>query len=210
MDMNQLIENFLQYCRDGWAWLCNETVDYAKATERADFECDFGVAFFLAVLVLFFLGSACWAASIAACRRHNAVVHFIIGLLLPWIYPLVILFAMDIKGTRAMRRKIEQQRVEAEAAEAERQKNIELNSGKSELKEDDGALWTQKKMDGMARRPDGTPAGPWNVTYAGRFVKVLHIVEALPEVVSVEFEDDNGSTLKMRIPYAKIESWENA
>lgn len=205
-----LIQQFFRICSNSWHWLCKTTVKFYKATGKADFDCDFQVTVFLAFVVLFLLGSACWSASIAASRRHNAVIHFILGLIFPWVYPIIILFAMDIKGAKQLREALEKQKKEAEEAEAERQKNIQLNMGKEATEEEPESEWCQSRFEKMARNPDGSLAGPWDVTYSGRHVHVLHIVEAFPEVVSVEFDDGSGNTLKMRIPYAKIETWENA
>ena len=212
--MDEKVDAFLKWffatCANCWNWLCDTTVGFYKATGKADFDCDFGVTLILAILVLFFLGSACWSASIAACRRHNAFIHFIIGLALPWIYPIFILFAMDIKGAKARKKALEKQKAEAEAAEAERQKAIQINSGENAAEETPESEWNQNRFEKMSRNADGSLAGPWNVVYGGRQVKVIHIIEAFPEMVSVEFDDGKGNTLKIRIPYSKIESWENA
>ena len=114
-----LIQQFFRFCSDSWHWLCKTTVKFYKATGKADFDCDFQVTVFLAFLVLFLLGSACWVASIAASRRHNAVVHFILGLLFPWVYPIIILFAMDIKGAKQMRENLERQKKELDLSDPE-------------------------------------------------------------------------------------------
>ena len=204
-----LIQQFFGMCSNAWHWLCKTTVGFYKATGKAEFDCDFDVTVFLAFMVLFFMGSACWSASIAACRRHNAVLHFILGLLFPWIYPAIILFTLDIKGAKAMREQLEKEKKEAEEAEAERQRNIQLNKGDDEIfAAETESVWNQARFEKMARNYDGSLAGPWDVIFGGRHVRVRHILEAFPEVVSVEFEDDKGNMLKMRIPYAKIESWE--
>ena len=240
--MDEKVDAFLKWffatCANCWNWLCDTTVGFYKATGKADVDCDFGVTLILAILVLFFLGSACWSASIAACRRHNAFIHFIIGLALPWIYPIFILFAMDIKGAKAMKKALalhdadDEQALgarisaladelpvlraraakceELEAAEAERQKAIQINSGENAAEETPESEWNQNRFEKMSRNADGSLAGPWNVVYGGRQVKVIHIIEAFPEMVSVEFDDGKGNTLKIRIPYSKIESWENA
>ena len=212
--MDDKVDAFLKWffgaCANSWKWLCDTTVKFYKATGKADFDCDFEVTFILAILVLLLLGSACWAASIAACRRHNAFVHFVLGLILPWIYPVFILFTLDVKGAKEMKLALEKQKEEAEAAEAERQKNIQMNSGTEAKEEEPESEWNQARFEKMARNPDGSLAGPWDVKYGGRQVRVLHILEAFPEMVSVEFEDPSGNKLKIRIPYAKIESWEDA
>lgn len=210
--MEQFIENLIQWSKDFWAWLLKTITQFAKSTEKANIDADFGVAFFLALLIMFLLGSACWAASIASCRKYNPIPHFFAGLILPWIYPLFILFTLDIKGNKEMKAAMEKERVEREAAEAERQKNIALNRGDdpdAPVEQEEESKWNQKYFEKIARKDDGSPAGPWDVVYSGHPVRVMRIIEALPEVVHIEFLDTKGTPVKMRIPYAKIETWEN-
>ena len=157
-------------------------------------------------IVIVLLASACWAASIAAARRHNAFVSFLLGLLLPWIYPLVILFAMNIPGKwdiAKQKREKEQAEVNALVEEAE----------KNDLQPDENGVIpyepTPAYFNKIARKADGTPAGPWKVSFNGNLIIVTAIIEVLPEALSVEFHQPNkNDILKMRIPFSKIESWE--
>lgn len=213
MPIDSFVQSVIDALQSACLWFWGEVTGYVDATQKASFDYDFGVAFFIAAVIMFYLGSACWAASIAKCRRYNPILHFIAGLIIPWVYPLVILFALNIKGAKAMRIAMAEERKKADEEEAERQRNIALNSGKTveeleaekKVEEEDG--WTQARFTKMARNDDGSQAGPWDVVYGGRKVHVIHIVEALPEVVSVEFKDEKGNMVRMRIPYAKIESW---
>jgi hypothetical protein len=182
-----------------------------KATHEAEFDYDLGAAFFLAVLILFFVGSACWAASIASSRRYNPIPHFLLGLVFAWIYPAVILFALDIKGHKQMLRAAEQEKQEKQAAEAERLKNIALNTDapqEQEIVDDRG--FNQTRFAALARNSSGMDNGPWNVVFSGNEMRVMKILEVLPEVISVEVQGEDGKTFTMRIPYSKMESWENA
>ena len=156
-------------------------------------------------IVIALLGSACWAASIASARRHNAFISFILGLVLPWIYPLVILLAMGIPGQWDLaKQKRDKEKAEREAVIAEAEAN--------DVKQDeDGNITyepTPAYFNKIARTPDGEPAGPWKAVVNGNPVIVVHILEALPEALSVEFKDNKGEIMKMRIPYVRINSWE--
>ena len=157
-------------------------------------------------IVIVLLASACWAASIAAARRHNAFLSFLLGLLFPWVYPLVILFTMNIPGKWDIaQQKREEKKAEVEALIEEAEKN--------DLQPDENGVIpyepTPAYFNKIARNADGTPAGPWQVSFNGNLIVVTTIVEVLPEAVSVEFhQPDKKDVLKMRIPYIKIESWE--
>ena len=156
-------------------------------------------------IVIALLASACWATSIASARRHNAFVSFLLGLLIPWIYPLVILFTMNIPGKwdlAKQKREKEQAEVNALVEEAE----------KNDLQPDENGVIpyepTPAYFNKIARKPNGEPAGPWKVSFNGNLITVTSIIEAFPEAVSVEFRQSKGDIMKMRIPYSRIESWE--
>lgn len=214
--MDDTTERFIQAVKafviNCWEWLIAKIKWFSKETVKAEIDADFGVTVFLALLILFVLGSAFWSASIAASRRHRQIPHFVLGLLFPWVYPLIILFKMGIKGEKEALAKMAEKEAAAKEREDEKKKNIELNTGgeaASEAAAPEESVWTQKHFAEIARKPDGTPAGPWEVTYAGGIhVHVTQIIEALPQVVHVEFTDDKGKAVRMRIPYARIESWD--
>jgi len=127
--------------QQAWQKIVDITLWFAKETEKAELDADPGVAMVIALALTFLLGSACWAASIAQARRHPIWLHFTLGLLLPWVYPLVILFAMNIKGEKEMRAKLEAEQRAKEEREAERQRNIALTSGLPEEEpETDGSI----------------------------------------------------------------------
>ena len=210
MNNSDFIDKFWEIVRNCWDAVCKVVLGYVDESSKATaIEYDPAVTFTIAAVMLVLFGSACWAASIAKCRRYNPIPHFLLGLIIPWVYPLIILFALDIKGVKEMRAKAEAERLAKEAEEAERQKNIALNMGaEAQESEEENEGWTQAYFEKIARAADGSSAGPWIATYGGNTIRVLSIVEALPEVVSVEFEGEKGKTLKIRIPYAKIEAWE--
>jgi len=159
--------------------------------------------------MIFFLGSACWAASIASARRHNAFLHFFLGLIVPWIYPLVILFALTIPGQWNI---------------ADQNKPNADGDGKDAATDDPLADAPQapaisprdlpfeptaEYFNAVCRDDNGLPAGPFDVVYAGNPIVVTQILEILEDmqVLNVEFYDKSPTLRKMRIPFAKIDSW---
>lgn len=167
-----------------------------------------------AVLLLVFtlmLGSGCWAASIALSRRHAGWLHFLLGFFLPVLYPVVILFAMDLQGGSQRRKQLEAERRQKEQQEIERQKMLELQGVKPSEPEQSGVaeqVWNQRYFERLAITDSGVPAGPWNVVVSGNAFVVLQILDAQESVVLVETGGREGGTQKLRIPYSKIESWQ--
>lgn len=187
---------------------------FAKETQEAELSYDFNTQFWIIFWILFFFGSACWATSIASMRRHPPIIHFLLGLVLPWAYPLYILFTMDIYGEKE-RREAEQEMIAQKQAEEEERQRIqeELNARKAAINmeagiQTNGQRWTQQYFNSISRDSEGRNAGPWKATVSGTEVIVLEIIEAEEELVYVVFKGYNDQPSKMRIPYAKIESWE--
>ncbi len=218
MNNQDIIDRFYEQVRNAFNWLGGETTKMAKATDKAQFDVDAGFTIQLALLFLFLFGSACWAASIASSRRHNPVPHFVLGFILPWIYPLVILFAMDIEGESERRKQMQQEAQAKAEAEEQRKRNIAINtqnatgntSSDNEVEEEALDGFDQQRFRKLARNPDGSLAGPWDVVFNNIQIHVVYIIEALPQVVHVACLDEKGAVVQMRIPYAKIDFWNEA
>lgn len=148
------------------------------------------------------LGSAFWAASIATARRHKPALHFLLGLVLPWIYPIYILFKLDIPGVW-----------EFSKNKKDVKKNVEENAPKHELQIDENGQYifeqSQLYFQKIARNADGQPDGPWDCVFNNNEIVVTEIIDALPEALNVAFYDASSTDVrKMRIPYARITSWQ--
>lgn len=152
--------------------------------------------------VVVVMASACWSASIAAARRHNVALHFLLGLILPVIYPVIILFAMNIPGKWDLSsQKQEETKQEEPEEEADTLKPDESGNIPYEP--------TQAYFTKISRTDDGQPAGPWDVVFNGNKIVVTQIIEALPECINVAFYDAQRPEEQrtMRIPFTRIESW---
>ena len=194
--------------------LCEIFMLYAKETQEADLSYDPNTQFWIIFWILFVFGSACWATSIAAMRRHPPFIHFILGLVIPWAYPLYILFKMDIHGEKE-RRQAEQEKIaQQQEEEAEKQRiQEELNarkalSGNEEETTKTDTRWNKQYFSSIGRDAEGRNAGPWKATVSGTEIIILEILEAEDDLVYVVFKGYNDEPSKMRIPYSKIESWE--
>jgi hypothetical protein len=157
------------------------------------------------------LVSGCWASSIASSRRHSPLLSFVLGLGVPYVYPVIILFAMDIRGAKERRKKQDEAKAKDAAAQDERRHVAEL-VGREMLVDDaetdeeltPACVFDAAYFERIARDEQGNQNGPWRVIFGGTEVKVLRIVEPLAEVVSVEIETRDGGQAKFRIPYARI------
>jgi hypothetical protein len=85
-----MVSEFLGYilkaCSDFW--------DFLMVAVYAQVAPDWRFILRIFVLAVFLFGSAFLAATIAESRRHKMKFHFLLGLVLPYIYPLVIALRM--------------------------------------------------------------------------------------------------------------------
>lgn len=159
----------------------------------------------LCAAVILALGSACWAASIASARRHNPILHFALGLIIPWLYPLIILFAMDIPGKWDFVSQKDEKPAENAPAEEE---TAQEETAEAQPLEDIPFEPTQAYFSKIWRNAEGQPAGPWNCVFNGNPIVVTEILDILPECLIVMFYDKKpGDLHKMRFPYSKIDNW---
>ena len=87
---------------------------------------NFPAAVLLVLATTILIGSGCWAASIALSRRHSGWLHFLLGALMPGIYPLVIMFAMGLKGERKRKKQRAAERRAREKEEEEKRLVMEI------------------------------------------------------------------------------------
>jgi len=187
---------------------------FAQATGEAHIAADPLLLVLIAIVLTIWLGSACWAGSIAEMRRHAPKLHFFIGLVLPLLYPLVILFALDVKGAKARDRERQREKEQAAAAAAPVQPaavdspDIDLPIEQAEAKEE--TTLDEHYFTDIALDDQGNPTGPWRITYGDTEIVAQRIVDALPHAVVIETLAADGKAHKIRIPYSKISGCEAA
>ncbi|MCK4982093.1 MAG: hypothetical protein KAS17_04165 [Victivallaceae bacterium] len=97
-----MISKILSYLLDAW----ETVVDFAMMAVYARVVPDWHFILQAFLIAAFFLGSAFLSATIAESRRHKMKFHFLLGLFIPYIYPLVM----------ALRMKTAQEKVDIEEA----------------------------------------------------------------------------------------------
>ncbi len=165
--------------------------------------------FFLFAISTLMIGSGCWAASIAISRRHNGKLHFLLGALIPLLYPFIIMFAMGLKGEGERRKLLEEEQKAKDLAAAEKQKVLEIQKGGVKAEVIETSEFNVEFFKKIARDAEGDKAGPWKVVFAGNEIKVLEILEAHPDLVLVEMLGREDTKEKIRIPYNRIDSWQD-
>ena len=206
----------------GWAWVCKVSEKgwdaFSGFVKRMLFDdlhaqdANWTVIIVLLAILSIMIGSGCWAASIAQMRRHPRIKFFFLGFFTFFGGPVWMLLNLKIKGEDERLAKLAEEAA-AKQAEKEEQKRLEAEGrvAKGEVKpavSEDGIVWDSSYFNSIARREDGTPAGPWQVTYNGVTVRVNNIVEVLPECIQVNMVNQEGTALVGRIPYSRIESWD--
>lgn len=194
-----------------WNWLTTH-VKNVLTDDFQIFETSIpGVVILLVILTLMFLSGA-WGASIAQTRRHPRVPFFCLGFFTFFAGPVYLLYNMDIKGEKEMLAKLAEEAAIKRAEAEERARREQLGQTEKGVQppavSETGVVWDQNYFNSIQRKADGTPDGPWEVTYNGVHVRVLEILEVLPNLVAVRLINQEGNELRGRIPFAKIEQWD--
>jgi len=85
-----MISGILNYLFKAWA----DFLNFLMVAVYAGVEPDWRFILRIFVLAAFLFGSAFLSATIAESRRHKMKFHFLLGLVLPYIYPLIIALRM--------------------------------------------------------------------------------------------------------------------
>jgi hypothetical protein len=199
-----------------WQSFCSLVAFFADKTRSAGIEADPLILAALAIVLVIWIGSGAWAGSIAGSRHHSTKLHFVLGLLAPYLYPLIILFAMDVKGAGERDRGRKEQLAAAQAEEEEKQRIEEMLKQTTPRDEfDDPSMeetveWNMDYFDRISRDENGNPTGPWRLVYGDTEIVALRIVEALPQNVLVEVEGEDDKGQRLRVPYSRIISCDPA
>ncbi|NOY75959.1 MAG: hypothetical protein GXP32_09260 [Kiritimatiellaeota bacterium] len=220
MDVLKLIFNFLfgsfvtlwNYFSSWW------TNALASGLDPSPFKL---VAIFLAVAFVF--GSGYAAMTFAEMKFRNRGLHFIGGLILPVVYPLLFFYLVPTvdDGKPKDDMEVEKEALVEDDASDEEDTVVEDSPAipESEFVKIDQPddpytggfpepaaplAMNQEYFARISRLEDGSMAGPFTVKLVdGTQLKILAIVDVLPEVLSVQMEVD-GEIRKVRLPYAKI------
>ncbi|MDD5729333.1 MAG: hypothetical protein PHV59_12295 [Victivallales bacterium] len=163
-----MIVKFLAYVQGLW----HSAADFASLPFYADIEPGWHFILRAFLIAVFCFGSAFLAATIAESRRHKLKFHFLLGLILPWIYPVVQFFILKPKSEpTAADEEVEAAKVLSDAM-TDRLRNI---TASSEAKH-------AERIKGLQRKKTGGEAEPVPESSAD--------TEAVPEPESIRLEPE--------------------
>jgi len=208
MENEEVLKTVWAWLNTAWEWFCGVVHTCVEKLLAEDVTYDSSAIFTMLVVVTIMLASGFWAASIAKSRRHNPLPHFLLGCITFFVYPVVILLAMNIKGGVDLT-SVKTPEEEGESTLLDELKAKEEAQAQAAKEAEEAACgeWNQAYFTRIARKADGTPAGPWHVVFAGNPIVVRQILEVLPDTVVTEIEAEGGETRKLRIRFNKIDSW---
>jgi len=165
----------------------------------------------IVVILTVWMASGAFAGTIAGMRERSIILHGFIGMLLPYIWPIVLVFALDVKGAKG-RAKTRVKEEEAKLADEEEQRRMQgltdTASDEDDDIEEERSQFNSEYFSRIARDENGEMSGPWAITFGGNEIIADHIVEHLDEVVVVEVRSSEEEMSRIRIPYSRITSCE--
>lgn len=163
------------------------------------------------IIIIFLLGSPFVAATMAEVRGRNRSVHFMLGLVLPWAYPLYMFLKLVKKPVKTLpdnQKETVTDSLKAVAGEVPGSHlKYEYNDTEKEAATSENIPpppMDQKYFARIASDELGNPLGPYILELLdGRIVEVSKIADALPNVVVLEIIE-GGKSNTIRLPYGKI------
>ena len=166
------------------------------------------------ILPVLVVGSAAVASSVAEVRGHGPRRHFVLGLLLPVLYPTLLAYWLPLKTVGSPTAE------PTDTPEPERREGAPPTIGRapgtsieaapsfstSQLQKQTGPTYDEAYFRRVARDAQGNARGPFVFLVAGQELRVERIAQVLPEVVVVEAASGEAKLQTIRLPYAKIDS----
>jgi len=153
------------------------------------------------LIVLF---SACFSASISEYRLRGVWIHFILGLALPVIYPLIIFTSMSIKQDKVQDEEEDPNNViKGEGAPEVVYKGSGAPDAEIEFTgetEDLNQYYFQK----IHRDDEGNRRGPFILDVDGDVIRAESIIEVTPGFIIIETLNSDDKRQRLRVPYDKI------
>lgn len=151
----------------------------------------------LACLWLLFtgwVGMASWAGSLAEQRNRHPLPHFLLGLVVPFLYPF--LLQLQHEGGTGVAAS-----AAAPAASPEPAAPV-AQAAAAPAPSYDAAFFRRLLAEDRV-----TAATPIEVTFGGHTLRVVGVVDTLPEVAVLQVIPQAGAGVqRMRVPYARIEA----
>ena len=137
------------------------------------------------IIILIVFASAFWSAQLAEMDRKKRFTHFLVGLFIPWMYPLIIYKAINTSSKSVDDTIIVEQ--------------------KEEMTENEKIA---KLFAKIAIDENGEPQGPFifNLT-DNTALKVNLITEVKDSLIVVEAITSEGERQKLRVPFSYIKSY---
>ncbi len=183
---------------------------FVGKTTEAGVQPDPVIVVAIVVVLTIWICSASLAGTVAGMRERSIILHGFIGMLLPLVYPALLLFTLDIKGARdrAKARIAEEKRQALEEEERLLARGLINGGGEEDDIEEERSQFNSEYFTQIARNAEGELTGPWAITFGGNEIIAERIVDQLDEVVVVEIRVSEEEVSRIRIPYAKITSCE--
>lgn len=167
--------------------LLQKSFDPAK--ENISALLDINKIIFYSVIPVLLLFSAFWSASLAEKHLKSRPYHFLLGFLLPIVYPLFI-FGRGKKADA----KIKNQTIHNE-------KKYDVSQGNIDK-------YKYNLFRKISGNDDGTPSGPFKFELMNDTVlDVIRILEVKPNQLFIEIKTENENLKKLKIPFSSIKTF---
>ena len=203
-------------CVGLFEWIVGFIKEWFTQASIAGFSPTISALFLIAVICLIIIASAMTAMTIAEVKNRNRPVHFLLGGLVPLIYPILLYFVLP-----EFKLKTKEERDVEALVESMGVSDIELPD--SELKKVTDAdekgetpvfsagtkiEITQQYLTKIMTDETGNPTGPYMLEMMdGRILEISKITNVLDNVIAVEMGEPGVDAKTIRLPYANIKTF---
>jgi len=210
MDIFQFLWNFFF---GSFEWVLDFIKEWYSQATDAGFSPNEATIICITIFLIVVIGSGLTAITVAELRNRKRSPHFILGILFPVAYPVLLYFILpefkilskEEKELEKMVASMPDEEGMLPESELKSVAKADIEGGAVEI--EIGVVLDQQYFGRVSRDESGNPNGPFMIEMKdGRILEIKRISGALQDVVAVEIGQESGESKTIRLPYKNITS----
>jgi len=204
------------FCVGLFEWIVGFIKEWFTQASEAGFSPSIGALFLITVICLIIIASAMAAMTVAEVKNRNRPLHFVLGALLPLIYPALLHFVLPEFKIKTKEERDLEALVDSMGAADMELPDSELKKVTDADEKGETPVFsagteieiTPQYLSKIMTDETGNPTGPYMLEMMdGKILEISKITNVLDKVIAVEMGEPGEDTKTIRLPYANIKTF---
>ena len=194
-------------------WVIDFIQEWYSQAADAGFSPTNGAMIGITIFIVIVVGSGLTAMTVAELKNRQRSLHFVLGILLPVAYPVLLYFVLPefkivSKEEKELEKMVDSMPDPEDTVPDSELKSVAKADAKGTVADiEPGIVMNQQYFSRISTDETGNPTGPFMLeTSDGRILEIERIAGALQNVLAVEIGQEHGDNKTIRLPYQNIRS----